>query len=267
MRWRKGAAPLPKQKTALIASLCALVMIVMFGLSFWLSSQGYRSDSPGIVLPSEMETGAVVQDPDMAFQDENAGKIAEVKITPQNVQDVIATLSRPNAYSLAVTNTLYWDASGSATLQCRQYVREGAYRTETLDADGAVRQVTLQYGDALYAWDAGTSTYYTGHAGAFTPAETAMLPTYETVCTLPQEKIQEAGLIELAGQPMVRVLAEQDGQTAEYVVSTVTGLLYSATFAQDGVRTRAIQTSVLSLNPSDDAYFTLPGAQTTIYAS
>ena len=34
-----------------------------------------------------------------------------------------------------------------------------------------------------------------------------MLPTYETVCELPADQIQEAELTELSGQPMIRVTA------------------------------------------------------------
>ena len=256
---------MPKQKTALIASLCALVMILMFGLSFWLSSRTYRSDSQGIVLPSELDIQAVIGAQEAVFADENAVRIAQIEITPDNVQQVIASLSRPDAYSCAVSNTLYWQ-NGNAVLQCRRYVREGADRIEQLDSSGTVSAVTLFYDGRLYAWSAGATTYYSGQAGAFSPTEQAMLPTYETVCTLPPEQILDAALTEFAGQPMIRVSAMQDGLTAEYVISTVTGLLYSASFSRDGVRIRSIQTSVLSLDPPHDTYFTLPGADAPIFS-
>lgn len=257
---------MPKQKTALIASVCALVMILVFVLSFWLSSQGYGDAGSGIVLPDDTAGGAVVPSEIAGFADVNAGRIAHVTVTPQNVQNVIASLARPEAYSCAVSNTLYWGTDSSATLQSRRYVRQGADRIEQLDRSGAVTEVTLTYGDRLYAWQAGAHTYYSGAVGALTAQETAMLPTYETVCSLPPEQITEAGLVEKAGQLMIRVCTAQQGQTAEYTVSTETGLLYSAVFSENGVRKRAVQTSVLSLDPVPDSYFTLPDAQTPVFS-
>lgn len=92
-----------------------------------------------------------------------------------------------------------------------------------------------------------------------------MLPTYETVCQLPADQIQSAELIELSGQPMIRVRATENDRTAEYIVSAVTGLLYSASFSQEGTRTQFIQTSVLSLDRPADNLFTLPGQNHTIF--
>lgn len=257
---------MPKQKTALIASVCALVMISVFVLSFWLSSQGYGDAGSGIILPDDTAGGTVVPEEIAGFADANAERIAHITVTPQNVQRVIASLARPAAYSCAVSNTLYWGEDSSATLQSRRYVRQGADRIEQLDRSGAVTEVTLSYNGRLYAWQAGARTYYSGALGALTAQETAMLPTYETVCSLPSEQITEAGLVEKAGQLMVRVCTVQQGQAAEYTVSTETGLLYSAVFSENGVRKRAIQTSVLSLDPAPDSYFTLPDAQVPVFS-
>ena len=253
-----------KQKTALIAALCACIMIATLGLSFVLSSNLFATGESAIILPSQMENGAASAEDDTLAQ-ENEKKIVQVSISPDNVQSVIASLTRPEAYSCAITNTLYWDG-GAGSLHCRQYVRSGAYRIETLDAEGGIVRVQLQYNGHIYAWDAGSTTYYSGQAGSFTPEEAAMIPTYETVCGLPREQIQQAELIERSGQPMIRVVAEQDDRTVEYVVSAATGLLYSAAFSERGDQTQTIQTSVLSLASPADNLFTLPGMNHTIFA-
>lgn len=253
-----------KQKTALIAALCACIMVATLGLSFVLSSNLFSTGESAIILPSEMEGGEVSTEDDVLAQ-ENKKKIEQVSISPGNVQAVIASLVRPEAYSCAITNTLYWDG-GSGSLYCRQYARNGAYRMETLDAAGEIVRVQLQYNGHIYAWDAGSTTYYSGQAGNFTPEEAAMIPTYETICELPVEQIQQAELIERSGQPMIRVVAEQDDRMVEYVISTATGLLYSAVFSEQGDQTQTLQTSVLSLASSADNLFTLPGMNHTIFA-
>lgn len=253
-----------KQKSALIGALCAFAMIVTLGLSFILSSNLFQDGKSTLVLPSDTEQQGMIDEQTEDFAQQNESKIAQITVDPSNVQAVIALLSRPSSYSCSVTNTLYWDG-GAGTLQCRQYARDGAYRVETLNGDGVITQVQLQYDGKIYAWDAGSSTYYSGQAGSFSPGEAAMLPTYETVCELPADQIQEAELTELSGQPMIRVTAVQDGRTAEYIVSAVTGLLYSASFSQEGTRTQFIQTSVLSLERPADNLFTLPGQNHTIF--
>lgn len=251
-----------KQKSALIGALCAFVMVVTLGLSFLLSSNLFQNDDSSIQFSEQLqesdESGAMT---DMG--QENEKKIAQVTITPDNVQAVIASLQRPAAYTCEVSNTLYWDG-GTRTLQCRQYARDGAYRVESLDGD-TVTQVQLQYRDKLYAWEAGSATYYSGQAGSFTPEQAAMLPTYETVCELPPEQIEQAELIELSGQPMLRVVTAQGSYAAEYVISAATGLLYRTTFSKDGVRTQSVQTSVSSLDRPADPLFMLPGQEHTIF--
>lgn len=260
-----GQEPIPnKQKTALIAALCAFVMIVTLVLSFVLSSNLFQNDEPAIVLPSQISSDDTELGETVDFAEENARKITQIEIRPDNVQQVIASLSRPDSYSCAVSNTLYWDG-GNSTLQCKQYVWQTASRVELLRTSGEVDSVVLQYDGNIYAWDAGSSTYYSGQAGSFTPAETAMLPTYETVCALPKEQIQQAELLDVSGQPMIRVVAWQDGRTVEYTISTVTGLLHSAVFTEEGVQTQSIQISVLSLTQQKDNLFTLPGMEDTVF--
>lgn len=253
-----------KQKSALIGALCAFAMIVTLGLSFIVSSNLFQDGESALVLPSETEQQNALDQQTDDLAQENESKISQITINTSNVQAVIASLSRPSAYSCSVSNTLYWDG-GAGTLQCRQYARDGAYRVESLDSNGTITRVQLQYDGKIYAWDAGSSTYYSGQAGSFSPGEAAMLPTYETVCQLPADQIQSAELIELSGQPMIRVTATENDRTAEYIVSAVTGLLYSASFFQEGTRTQFIQTSVLSLDRPADNLFTLPGQNHTIF--
>ncbi len=252
-----------KQKTALIAALCAAVMVGMLVLSFILSSNLFQgNNTPVIQLPFQTINGASPEQT-MDIAKENLRRMEHITVRPDNVQAVIAVLSRPLAYTMEVTNTLYWKG-GSRDLQCRQYVRNGAYRTNTLNEEGSVEQVSLQYAGNFYAWDAGTSTYYSGRAGELTADEAAMLPNYETVCKLAPEQIVEAGVVEIEGQPMIRVLANEGTRTAVYVISTATGLLYRAEFSSNGERTQTVQTVLIELTAPENL-FTLPGETEPIF--
>lgn len=255
-----------KQKTALIAALCAAVMVGMLVLSFILSSNLFQDNDTSVIqLPSQTENGGLPDDQTMDIAKENLRKIAQIVVDTDNVQAVIAALSRPDAYTLEVTNTLYWNGD-SRDLRCRQYALRHAYRTETLDQQGVVQQVNLEYAGNFYAWDSGSSIYYSGRAGMLTSDETAMLPSYETVCKLAPEQIIEAALTEIDGQPMIRVLANEGTRTAVYVISTATGLLYRAEFSQDGKPTQTVQTKLIALSAEEELFF-LPESTQPIFGN
>lgn len=118
----------------------------------------------------------------------------------------------------------------------------------------------------FYAWDSGSSIYYSGRAGMLTPDETAMLPSYETVCKLAPEQIAEAALTEIDGQPMIRVLANEGTRTAVYVVSTATGLYTAQTFSRDGQPTQTVQTKLIALS-AEEELFILPGSTQPIFGN
>lgn len=253
-----------KQKSALIAALCAFVMIATLILSFVLSSNLFEQEDTAIVLPSQMEQGKDDNEALDGLAQQNAKKIAHITIDTSNVQAVIRAFTRPQTYTAQISNTLYWDGA-RATLQCKQYAKNGAYRVEQLQADGTVAAVQLQYNGWIYAWNAGSTSYYKGQAGSFIPEQAAMLPTYESVCELPQEQIVSAELTEVEGEPVIYVTAKQEQNTAEYSISAVTGLLYRAAFSENGIPTRTVEVKVPRLEPPADSLFILPGKTQTIF--
>ena len=93
---------------------------------------------------------------------------------------MIASLTRPEAYSCTIENKLYY-TGGSSSLRCRRYVRDGVIRTDTLTDSGAVRSSIIRRGDTIYSWNADSSAVYEGRAGSFSDDASAMLPTYEDV--------------------------------------------------------------------------------------
>lgn len=148
------------------AQLCAVLRLDERQQHPALSCPGSEGDSPTVGTGSALLTGQSVDD---------------ITIDVNNAKTVIATLTRPAAYSSRIENTIYYDG-GSAALYCHRYVRDNVMRTDTLGSDNQVQSTLIRVPDSkVYAWNAGDSTAYQGKAGDFTDDAAAMLPTYEDV--------------------------------------------------------------------------------------
>ena len=155
------------------AAICAGVLVSLLFLSYIMSSGLLHRRDTGITLPTgEADTPVVTADSQLL----TAQSVADVDITTDNVQHVIASLTRPEAYSCTIENKLYY-TGGSSSLRCRRYVRDGVIRTDTLTDSGAVRSSIIRRGDTIYSWNADSSAVYEGRAGSFSDDASAMLPT------------------------------------------------------------------------------------------
>lgn len=249
---------MPKLRPPLVAAIGALLLVGALFLSLFLSTAAYRTGDD-VVLPSETtaapETGQVLG--------RNLEILGGVEITADNIQQVIASLERVDSYTAAVTSRLYYgDTSGTSS--CRQSVRNGACRTDYLNAAGGTEYTEILYEGVYYAWRSGADTYSRGNQGAFTADQAAMLPTYETVCALPREQITGGALVQEDGDLLLAVDTQDGGQVGVYKISTQTGLLKSAAFSQDGKMTRAVEVQITPGEP-DDALFILPGESQPLY--
>lgn len=248
-----------KLTTPLVASMGALLLVGALFLSLFLSSAPYR---PGdVVTPSE-----TTETPD---SEEIAGRNLEIvgsaAVDAENVQRVIASLSRADSYTATVTSRLYYGETSGVRV-CRQSVKNGAYRVDTLTASGAVDYTELLYGGVCYAWRSGADSYYQGTQGDFTTDQGAMLPTYETVIDLPAEQVTGGALIEENGEQLLTVDIRDGDSVGVYKVSVSTGLLRAASFSEGGKMTRSVEVTVSAEKPAD-AMFVLPGQTAPVYGA
>ena len=102
----------PREKkprhTALLVFACAVLLTVVTVLCL-------GGNDSGIALP----TGSAAP---MEQMEQDGYQLTNASITTDNVQQVIASMSRPKAYTASVTNTLYWSGSwslGSCNRLCR----------------------------------------------------------------------------------------------------------------------------------------------------
>ena len=239
--------------TPKIAAAGATVLVLLVVLSFVLSSGWMHGSSTGIILPGSegdsptVGTGSAL----LTGQNHFEGTAIGWTIDVNNAKTVIATLTRPAAYSSRIENTIYYDG-GSAALYCHRYVRDNVMRTDTLGSDNQVQSTLIRVPDSkVYAWNAGDSTAYQGKAGDFTDDAAAMLPTYEDV---------------LADEVQLTAAGRQDinGYRCVYAVSTVSGLLAQASFYDGDTLTRKVTVSELSTETPDSELFTLPDGESVI---
>ena len=155
-----------KKRTMLVlfAALFILTAALLIGLFLPDSNS---EDAGGIALP---EQGDEVIDPIPGIAKENSGKVAKITVDKENVQRVIASLSRPEEFGCKTDATYYYD-NGSATLESRWWVRPGVCRAMQYDAKGRLRAQVILTENHIYIWGSEGASYYEGSPGDFTADE------------------------------------------------------------------------------------------------
>lgn len=250
-----------KQRTALAAAICTLVLICVFAGTFFFSSMSYQTDRYKVTLPSEIENAEEIGGNVLENQQSNAVDLPQ--LTPQNVQAVIQSLHRAEQYVSTVTNTLYLENDETSVWRAMTYFKNNAQRVERYQAGETLSDIYLFYEDAVYAWEQGSTNYWTSVIGGVTADMTAMVPSYRDVCELPIEAIRETEMVYLEGVPCIRVFC---GEETEYTVSVISGLLENVKYYENGELVREV-TIASSEEEIEDSFFVLPGKTDPVFAS
>ncbi len=153
--------------------------------------------------------------------------VNQLSVTPDTVQQVIATLQRPDSYARTVTVEQIW-SGGSGTFTSSVFSLYGWTRTDTQLTDGSQRHCITD-GVTSYIWYGSEKTFYTGSAGEFSADAEQAIPTYEDVLALPTEQILRAGYRSYADTECIYVETQLSGGiTLCHWVDVVSGLLAAA---------------------------------------
>ena len=109
---------------ALIAAIIAVAVLSSFGLGL------FAPDTAEIVLPTPA--------PSPSPGGESGGAV-RVEVTPETVQSVIATLSRPESYGRTVTVQDFWEDEELGTTTAQVWVDRGWTRTDAVWPGGTLR--------------------------------------------------------------------------------------------------------------------------------
>lgn len=243
-RPRPSAAP---RIAACFAVLAALIIAIV------LSTGLFGRSSDHISLP----TGSA--DPAQLTVEKQSYQLADAEITLENVQQVIEQLRRPETYSVAIDNTVFWDQDWS-TCQVNQYVRDGVCLTEYFDTTQEIERYEMIDGDTYYSWRAGRKSYHRSSTGSVTADQTAMIPTYETIVDTEPSELTDAGLRSVGNIPCIYCVVQDpmSGYTITYSVSTVTGLLVQADYSRGKEIVRSVSITAVNTEVPDKERFELP---------
>lgn len=231
----------------ILVALTAIVIVVAIFSSFGMNMFS------NITIDLPQGTAAVTPTP---VQGE--GELTRVGVTPETVQDVIATLSRPEQYYRTVTVSY----AGVDTPTVSQiWARDGWVRTSTVRPNGTTRY-TLTGAGTCYWWYAGSSRWASAPAEAdASDLEGAGIPAYEDVLDLDSRWITQASYTQYNGLSCIFVQWQQDGARQEYYISVEPGslgLLVGAARYEGEEAVLTMTASAVQLNPTTMPSFQLP---------
>ena len=250
-----------KNKTVL-ALLIAVVIVAAVGASslFNLISPG----APAVVLPAATEPGST-EEPGTPGGD----FFTPVEVTPETVQSVIETLSRPSNYARTVTILTAVGGDAYAADTARVWV-DGApdttwprwTQTERTRPTGQVEhsiiEETGEGEGTLYLWYNNDREYRSYPADRWSADLSQRIPTYEDVLALERDSITDTGYEEKSGTPCIYVEVEDPElhYRQRYWVSVSDGLLVAAETVKDGQV--VLSASASGMESTEGTAFTLP---------
>jgi len=216
-----------KNRSILVVLIAAVIVLGVFA-SFGLNL--FTAGTPSIVLPTPQATLT----PAPGGEEDNSGA-KWVEVTPQTVQEVIATLARPLSYQRTVTLQDFWGDGQSAVTTAEVTVDDGWTMTVSERGDRSQR-TSIVGGGMVYWWYSGDATAQSAPADNYSAdLEGQRIPTYEDILQADPDSITAAGYESKNGVPCVYVSIHIDGLEYEerYWVSTENGLLAAAQTVQD----------------------------------
>ena len=245
-----------KKRTALMfsAGLFLIVLAVLFGL---LMNGSLKSEG-NIVLPQ----GSMQIEDTVDIAGHNQRVVREVTVRPDNVQAVVATLSRPVSYSYTAEKISYYP-EGSASAISLLRVSGNMGRVDMFDTDGRIQKQLIYTQSEVYMWGKGDVAYYKGSRTSFSPEDEAGLPTYESVLSLDPNCIIDAGLTEHNGRLCIYLTSSYyDGRyTRDWYIDIDSGLLYSCDARDNGEVIWSVLRKEMVISEQDSSLFVLPNGQ------
>ena len=243
--------------------LVAVVIVLAVLASFAMLFIGGRS--PEVVLPP-VSTGAS----ETAEPSGGGGGLTKVEATPETVQNIIATLTRPESYTRTVTVRQYWpdetaeNGMAQAATTAQVWVDGGWTRTDLTLSSGQVRHTLVYYAageetGSYWSWVSGQTSYYTGTSDEYDADLSQRIPTYEDVLSADPENILEAGYEKKQDVSCIYVRLQDTllGYEQRYWVSVESGLLMAAE-TWDGETLVYEMSGTVNQVLSGEVSFTLP---------
>ena len=233
-----------KNRTILVIAIAITVFAAVF-VSFGLPA--ITGSVPEVSLPDVSQEAGDGQD----------GGILPVEVTPDTVQNVIATLSRPESCYRELTVSLHW-TGGSSSAKVQTWV-DGDYVKTVIGTNG-VTQHRLVGDGKLHLWYGGDKTWKEVPASEGSYDLAQRIPTYEDVLELDRSLIADAGYERKNDRDCIFVEVQDAdlGYLDRYWIETATGLLCAAETLADGVTVYTMTEDILRTPLEGGVEFSLP---------
>lgn len=211
----------------LLAVLVAVVMAVALFSAFSIT---LFHKTPAVVLPSLEPLPS-----DVPLDPVDSGDYRRVEVTTDTVQQVVATLERPDSYSRTITietlgaNDTFGTSSAAVTVDAGW-----TQSVMTLPDQRVVHSIVGQ--DKRYVWYGGQRRWGEYSAQDRSADLAQRLPTYEDVLAADKEDIVTAQYVLSGSLPCIyiAVVQEELGYVESYWISVDTGLLVRSESSKDG---------------------------------
>ena len=236
-----------KDKKLIVSSIiiiAAAIVVLLFSIFGGIGG----GKTPAVLLPG---SGS-----------DTAGDSSLANVTPKTVQSVIATLSRPDSYSCAVTTEDFWgeDGYGKSTLQV--WVM-GEFTRIQLTENSREKNILVS-ADGIWIWYSDNSAQvFHADAAQGTDADRWMRAvTYEELMDMDADSITAAGYAKYAGESCVwaEYTTPELGYRCREYISVNTGILMG-TESWDGTKlVYRMKCGTPSVAPQDAVLFKAPDA-------
>lgn len=232
-----------------------VTVIILLTVFLFILYASFNQDRPQIVLPEESGYSDVTS-PGSA--ENGTDSVTRVEVTTETVQNVIATLNRPEAYLRTITITTCW-SGGEGTVTVNSYVSGESVRMDTVLAGGQVRH-TIRTAEKTYLWYNSERSVSVVNTGDFSADAEQWIPTYEDLLDMDRTRIAEAGYESYLELDCIYAVTAEDshGYSERYWVSVDNGLLIAAERLQNGQTVYRMEGSNVTVGEPDAALFTLP---------
>ena len=212
-----------KNRLAIAIAITCLIVVAMFA-SFGRSL--FLVNIPSVSLAHLDEDTSDTDGSSAQGQDD---QFWQVDVTPETVQSIVASLSRPESYYRELTvETLWSDGSHSTSVQ---FWQDGGWsHTRQILPSGAVRHDLTGEDTTYYSYE-GSESYRSFPADEYSADLTQHIPTYETVLDADPEQITGTGYDDSRGGiPCIYVEVSAPGgeRVDRYWISVESGLLISS---------------------------------------
>ena len=211
------------KKRSLAALVAAVVVIAVGILISLLFSTSGTEDAYVISLPSQ---GSAVIDPSYELGQSNRDQLQIISVDKNNIQAVVASLKRPEAYSCRIATTYYYRNSNT-TLVSNLWKQDSTVRISQLNAAGEETEQVLLTDRAAYLWGAGENTFTRFNRQDQDIDLYSRAPSYENLLLLSSDQILEGSILELDGHLCLYAKTEDvvTGEVEQWYILVENGLL------------------------------------------